>query len=82
MISMASVRKTSIKKLHQIIGDAYDFGKLPKGIHLVQFRRLENIVEAIERGERPIFFESEINDLLNKCGVKTEVFGVINWRVC
>lgn len=72
----------AMKKLQKVFDDAYQFGKLPKGFALVQFRHLESIAEAIERGENPVFFETEINNLLNKCGIKTEQYGIINYRVC
>lgn len=65
-----------MKKLREIIVNAYDYGKIPKGLTPYMIDRLVDIYNALVRKGRAEFIETEINDLLNRCGIMTREHGI------
>ena len=65
-----------MEKLWNIIVKAYEFGKLPKHTTPYIVARLANIYNALKLGDRPEFIESDILEILTKCGIKTEPSGI------
>lgn len=71
-----------MKKLRKWIETWLD-GKQVRGIKNIPPATIWNLVDvynAIVRGENPSFINGKTKEILDKCGIKTEVEG-IGWRV-
>ena len=69
-----------MKKLRNIIIEAYDSGKLPKGMTLYDFRVIEVIYEDLLHKRQSEFINEEIKPLLEHSGLKVKEKGV-GWVV-
>ena len=69
-----------MKKLRNIIIEAYDSGKLPKGMTLYDFRVIEIIYEDLLYKRQSEFINEEIKPLLECSGLKVKEKGV-GWVV-
>lgn len=69
-----------MKKLRQILENAQDTGKLPRGITPCDCYILADIYNTLVRREKPEFIQQSIHDLLVKCGLNVEQRG-IGWVV-
>lgn len=65
-----------MKKLKEIIDKAYNFGKLPKGCHLADFRVLEIVYDDLKNNKESAFFQGTVKSILDKCGIKTTEYGI------
>ncbi len=69
-----------MKKLRNIIIEAYYYGKLPKGMTLYDFRVIEIIYEDLLLKRQSEFINEKIKSLLESLGLKTKEKGV-GWVV-
>lgn len=65
-----------MKKLREIIENAHYNGKLPKGFTPYMIETLIGVYNDLARSGAAEFIESEIRDILNKCGIRTEEHGI------
>lgn len=70
-----------MKKLRTYIEKWID-GQTVRGIHvsLNDIQECIYIYNSITRKEKPAFINGNVKEILDKCGIKTEVEG-IGWRV-
>ena len=70
-----------MEKLKKILDDAYDFGKLPKGLSPSSFFGLMIIYDSLRNGRSAEFIQKDIYDVLVKCKIKVKEKG-IGWVAC
>ena len=63
-------------KLKEILEKIFETGNLPKNITPYEADRLVDIYNDLLSGRKSEFIESNIKDVLDSCGIKTEAKGV------
>ena len=69
-----------MKKLKQIIDRAYNEGKIPRGLSLLDFRILESIYINLKEKRSYEFIQAAILPILDRCKIKYKERG-IGWIV-
>lgn len=74
-------KKQPMQRLHGIINDAYDTGKMPNCITLSDFRVLESVYAHLAISRKAIFFQDSVKGLLEKLGFYVHAYDLCNYEV-
>ena len=81
-MKLEKMRKTVLPKLHKILDDAYDYGKL-HGLTPAEIRVLSLVYGDLLFENQSKFLQKGIADVLKKCGVPVKMSrDGVNYHAC
>ena len=74
-------KKQPMQRLHGVINDAYDKGKIPSCLSLSDFRVLESVYAHLAISRKAIFFQDSVKGFLEKLGFYVHEYDLCNYQV-